>query len=96
MDDVGVYLHNTKNKLVHETSQGDIHHPVIRKWSHPWFHLGKAANAAFLTETELRGLHRRFGHPTVDRLSRSLEKAGHEDVEHEVLRTVTNSVTIVN
>ena len=89
MDDIGVYLHNTKNKLVHETSQGDIHHPVIRKWGHPWSHLGKAAGAAFLTETELSGLHRLFGHPTVDRLSRLLEQAGHEDVEREVSRTVT-------
>ena len=31
-----------------------------------------------LTETELRQLHRRFGHPSAQRLRRVLDRAGHE------------------
>ena len=89
MDDLHVYLDNTTNELVQVTGQGNVRHPVIRKWGHPWFHLREAGHAIFLTEPELRRLHRRFGHPTSDRLSRLLEKAGHEDVEHEVLRAIT-------
>ncbi|KAI0995528.1 hypothetical protein K3495_g12651 [Podosphaera aphanis] len=32
----------------------------------------------FLTEQELRQLHRRFGHPTVNRLAKLLERSSHE------------------
>jgi hypothetical protein len=85
MDRLSVYFDNTTNELV----QGTTRTPVVRKWGHPWFHLGKAANAVFLTEVELRRLHRRFGHPTVDRLTRMLRKAGHEDVDEDILRLIT-------
>ena len=35
-----------------------------------------------LTETELRTLHRRFGHPSALRLVRLLERAGYDDNDH--------------
>ncbi|KAF7578904.1 hypothetical protein PtrM4_031440 [Pyrenophora tritici-repentis] len=85
MDRLHVYFNNTTDQLV----QGKATFPVIRKWGHPWFHLSKAERArVFLTETELRHLHRRFGHPAVERLIRLLKRAGHEDVDERLLREI--------
>jgi hypothetical protein len=42
----------------------------------------------FLTETELRRLHRRFGHPAVMRLVKLLKDAGHDDFEERTLKEV--------
>ena len=85
MDRLHVYFNNTTNQLV----QGRATFPVIRKWGHPWFHLSKAEHGrVFLTETELRRLHRRFGHPAVERLIRLLKHAGHDDVDEGLLREI--------
>jgi hypothetical protein len=43
----------------------------------------------FLTETELRQLHRRFGHPAVMRLVKLLKDGGHNDFEERTLEEVT-------
>ncbi|KAF7567022.1 DUF1421 multi-domain protein [Pyrenophora tritici-repentis] len=86
MDRLKVYFNNTTDELV----QDDVHIPVIRKWGHPWFHLNKRERATmFLTETELRRLHRRFGHPAVTRLVKLLKDAGHNDFEERTLEEVT-------
>ena len=85
MDRLRVYFNNTTDQLV----QGKVTIPVIRKWGHPWFHLSKAERArVFFTETELRRLHRRFGHPAVERLIRLLKQAGHDDVDEQMLREI--------
>ncbi|KAF1935036.1 hypothetical protein EJ02DRAFT_362386, partial [Clathrospora elynae] len=86
MDRLKVYFNNTTDELV----QGDARTPVICKWGHPWFHLNKREQATvFLTETELRRLHRRFGHPAVMRLIKLLKDAGHSDVEEKTLEEIT-------
>jgi len=77
MDKLGVRLDNLENVLV----QGDNRVPVVRKWGHPWLllhQLEKSVAWSHLTESELRQLHRRFGHPSVHRLLRVLQRAGHE------------------
>ena len=93
MDRMGVYLRNTKNLLIKEGT--DIKIPVFRKWGHPFFHLGKGeqprvflAENMFLTEKELRRLHRRFGHPATDRLHRILKKAGHDDMDYRIMEEI--------
>jgi hypothetical protein len=43
----------------------------------------------FLTETELRRLHRWFRHPAVMRLVKLLKDAGHNDFEERTLEEVT-------
>jgi hypothetical protein len=43
----------------------------------------------FLTETELRRLHRRFEHPAVMRLVKLLKNAGHNDFEERTLEELT-------
>src|ERR1700721_4346368 len=42
-----------------------------------------------LTETELRQLHCRFGHPSVRRLLRVLQRAGYESVEQRAIEHLT-------
>ncbi|KAF1947580.1 hypothetical protein EJ02DRAFT_439817 [Clathrospora elynae] len=85
MDRLKVYFNNTTDELV----QGDARTPVIRKWGHPWFHLNKREQATvFLTETELRRLHCRFGHPAVMRPAKLLKDAGHDDFEEKTLEEI--------
>lgn len=89
MDKLGVFLRNTTNELVqHQESGPDKVVPVVRKWGHPWFFVAKREAGAFLTETEPRRLHRRFGHPAVDRLNRLLKDAGH-DPDPAILETIS-------
>jgi hypothetical protein len=84
MDRLGVYLDNTRNEMV----CGTMRMPIVRKWGHPWFYLNRMENATlFMSETELRRLHRRFGHPAVNRLHQLLTKA-HHDVDYEVLTSI--------
>jgi hypothetical protein len=52
----------------------------VSKWGHPWMLLHQLEQSlawSHLTESELRQLHRRFGHPSVRHLARILERAGH-------------------
>lgn len=66
--------------------------PVVWKWGHPWFFTNGVDqdNAMVcLTDVELRRLHRRFGHPSVDRLSHLLKGAGHTDVDASALEAIS-------
>ena len=91
MDRLGVYFDNTRNELVTcghdgkggpgtgDRARGNGTIPVVRKWGHPWFFLSKLeSTTAFLTEKEIRTLHRRFGHPAVARLQTLLKLSGNE------------------
>lgn len=87
MDKLGVKLDNLHNLLV----QGEKRVPVIRKWGHPWLLLNQREKSiawSHLTEVELRQLHRRFGHPSVRRLLRILQRAGQE-VEKKAIKHLT-------
>ncbi|KAF5503979.1 hypothetical protein CGCF413_v004518 [Colletotrichum fructicola] len=86
MDRLGIKFDNLNNFL----QQGDIRVPIIRKWGHPWMLLEREKSLAWnhLTEVELRRLHRRFGHPSVQRLHTVLQRAGHP-VEITALEQLT-------
>jgi hypothetical protein len=84
MDNMGVKIDNLQNLLIQRGKTV----PIVRKWGHPFMLLGtegidmeQTIAMSHLTEVELRQLHRRFGHPSVQRLVRILERAGH-DIEH--------------
>ena len=74
--------------------------PIIRKFSHPFFIWGPMIKMikgldhsqidSFLTEPEIRQLHRRFGHPSTERLAKILERTGHNHDEQtkEILRKI--------
>ncbi|EED18953.1 conserved hypothetical protein [Talaromyces stipitatus ATCC 10500] len=63
--------------------------PIVRKWGHPWMLLNRLESVAYhLTELELCQLHRRFGHPLVQRLATVLERANH-DFDADILKKLT-------
>ncbi|KAM3500793.1 hypothetical protein MY11210_009462 [Beauveria gryllotalpidicola] len=75
MDRMRVKFDNLDNLLI----QDDRRIPVVRQWGHPWWRIDAAESTAFmLSETQLRQLHRRFGHPSISRLIRILKRADEE------------------
>lgn len=88
MTRLGIYLNNCKNILVQEKTGKVV--PVTMKFGHPWmqFDLETSQAASFLTEKELRRLHKRFGHPSVRRLQKILARAGY-DANSAVVKELT-------
>ena len=100
MDHAKVYVNNLTNKLVQVTEAGEAQYPLIRRFGHLWVLWGPFASTLltetficdgipsnWLTETELRRIHRRFGHPSVSRLEAILRRAD-QDYQHEVLAKI--------
>src|SRR5450432_2959538 len=93
MDALNVYFNNLTNVLV--TPQGNV--PVVRRFGHSFLLWNSSLQgfiadsfnytSCYLTNTELQRIHRRFGHPSVVRLQRVLERAGH-DVDKQVLEYI--------
>ncbi|KAI1002331.1 hypothetical protein K3495_g5871 [Podosphaera aphanis] len=80
-------LENLQNLLIQE--QKIV--PIVIKFGHPWMYLFQSEQSvAFchLIESELRRLHRRFGHPSVKRLVGALQRAGH-NVESNLVEKLT-------
>jgi hypothetical protein len=77
MNRLKVYFNNIINEIAF--ANGRLRASIIRKWGHFWFFVSKLESAVFLTDEELKRLHRRFGHPATDKLCTLLERAGHED-----------------
>ena len=88
MDRLGVYLDNLKNCLVTTAGGVQAHIPVVRRFGHiflvwntslqSFIQESFSYNPCFLTEAELRRLHRRFGHPSANRLYKVLQRSGHQ------------------
>ncbi len=88
MDRLKVYFNNVKNILVMTAQPEKPPLPVIRRFGHGFLlwrnsmqaYIGQSfdLNPCYLTETELRQLHRRFGHSSTRKLHDLLERAGHE------------------
>ena len=82
MDRLRVLFDNINNLLIQQLPGGKSKAiPVTRRWGHPWLSpdtepITQQGNNSFLTDTELRRLHRRFGHPASARLARLLSNAG--------------------
>ena len=98
MDRLGAFFNNTINQVVQIGPGTGRSHPVIWRYGHAFLLWRTSAysviteslsqNPCFLTEIELRRLHRRFGHPSVRRLHQILERSGHE-VEIQALQHLT-------
>ena len=52
-------------------------------------HIEEALAYCHLTKIELRQLYRRFRHPSIRRLTKVLEHAGHSDVNHRMIKYLT-------
>jgi hypothetical protein len=84
MDSLRTYYNNVTDTLV--TRSATL--PITRRFGHPFLLWDNAVrtyiqtsftlNPCFLTDTELRQLHRRFGHPSANKLYKVLERSGHE------------------
>lgn len=86
MDSMNVYFNNLKDTLI----QGSKRYPVARTFGHPFLILPNTIMiASFLTDFELRQLHRRFGHPSVNRLIHLLDRSGHNN-NHNHRRILEN------
>ena len=98
MDRLRARFDNLENVLI----QGDTRIPVIRCFGHPFMtyqdisstlvqpYLSDASQLmqCYLTDVELRQLHRRFGHPSARRFIRVLERSGH-DADKEAVEKLT-------
>ena len=96
MDSLGIYFNNLKNILISPNYSVS----VVRQFGHPFLLWNESLSAflqdslssssCFLTDTELRQLHRRFGHPSANRLIRLLERSGHGDkLDKEAIHKLT-------
>ena len=71
-------------QIVYDTAQGQLFQQgrvltLTQRGGHHWLELPTdTCQAYFLTEIELRRLHRRFGHPDAGRLASILDRAGQE------------------
>lgn len=85
MDRLGIYLNNLKDQLVHQDTA--LVAKVQRKRGHP-FILWDPHISCMLTNTELHRLHRRFGHPSADKLMKLLQRAELPDVGPETRKVL--------
>jgi hypothetical protein len=109
MNRLKVYFNNVTNSLIQMVNTNGIlrkkeSFPVIRRFGHGfllWKNSMQAyinqsfdLNPCYLTETELRQLHRRFGHPSTRKLHDLLERAYHE-MENRHWKNSPNSAPFV-
>src|SRR6202161_3101943 len=101
MDRLGIYFDNTKNMLIQENrTTPSLSYPIVRRFGHPFLvwqglsnflvepYMTEGMMQCYLTDTEVRQLHRRFCHPSANRLIRLLERSGH-DVNRKVIDRLT-------
>ena len=84
MDRLKIKFDNIENVVITHTQ--DV--PVVRRRGHAillwnsslqsYLNSSFDENPCYLTDTELRRLHHRFGHPSVERLRKVVEQASHE------------------
>lgn len=89
MDRLKVTYDNIRDVMVKHEDDGTITtYPTVRQGGHPWIMVDRdMAIACNLTEGELRQLHRRFGHPSVQKLTDILKGAG-EDFHPEAIKAI--------
>lgn len=80
MDELGIYFNNLTDEIVHTASGQSI--KAIRKFGHAFIQWNPFLSCHF-TKVELRRLHRRFGHPHVDKLINLLERSEVDSVTPE-------------
>jgi hypothetical protein len=95
MDRLRVYYNNVTDTLIGPA----LTLPITQRFGHPFLIWGECLrtyiqdsfdyNPCYLTNTEIRRLHRRFGHPSAKKLHRVLERSGHDDVDRQAIDHLT-------
>ena len=66
--------------------------PVIKRFKYPFITIPEIAYSFdilnYFITTELKRLHRRFGHPSVDKLYRLFKKVSEVDVDIKALKYI--------
>ncbi|KAI0992301.1 hypothetical protein K3495_g15885, partial [Podosphaera aphanis] len=91
LDEKGIIFNNLDNVLLLNSQRI----PVTRILGHAflqWGPITTVSNTTYLTETELRTLHRRFGHPSAQRLVNVLRRSGYLDEDGEHRKTLDKIV----
>jgi len=96
MDRLRVYYNNVTDTLI---GPATITLPITRRFGHPFLIWGETLrtyiqesfdyNPCYLTSTEIHRLHRRFRHPSTEKLYRVLERSGHDDVDRQAIDYLT-------
>jgi len=77
MDILGLYYNNVSDLLIHSATNTSV--GIVRKFGHPFYSWSPILHCMY-TETELHRLHRRFGHPHVDKLIQFLHRVENNKV----------------
>jgi hypothetical protein len=95
MDSLQAYYNNVTDALVTPS----VTLPVTRRFGHPFLIWGETLktyiqqsfeyNPCYLTTVEIQRLHRRFGHPSAEKLHKVLERSGHDDVDKKAIDHLT-------
>ena len=96
MDRLRVYYNNVTDTLI---GPATTTLPITRRFGHPFLVWGETLrtyiqesfdyNPCYLTSTEIHRLHRRFGHPSAEKLYRVLERSGHNNVNKKAIDHLT-------
>lgn len=75
MDRMGIYVDNLSSEVIHKATSDSA--KLTRKWGHA-FIIWDQHVAWHFTEQELRNMHWSFGHPSVGKLSKVLQRVTEE------------------
>jgi hypothetical protein len=79
------YFNNVQDVIVRKDGITIL---IVRKWGYPFFNISCTKAATFFIKTQLRRLHRRFGHPCMEQLYQLLKNAGHDNVDKDILEKI--------
>ena len=90
MNKLRVYLNNLKDQIV---LRDESTVSIVRFYEHPFLIWGPTS-INYLTDTELRQLHRRFEHSSINKLVHTLKKTDYDDPDHrQMLQRIINFCT---
>ena len=95
MDKLRVYYNNVTDALIGPA----LTLLITRRFGYPFLVWSKALrtyvqesfnyNPCYLTNTEIHRLHRRFGHPSAEKLYKVLKRSRHDDVDKRAIDHLT-------
>ena len=90
MNKLRIYLNNLENQIV---LRDESTISIVRFYKHSFLIWGFTL-INYLIDTELRQLHRRFEHSSINKLVRTLKKTDYDDPEHrQMLQRIINFYT---